>query len=111
MEQDEGCWLSSDRNCSERACGLNAAHWMRDAKQMRPQLEQHMNWTQFKGDLKQVGGKFKQQWAKLTDDDLMLLEGKKDVFLGKLMERTGLAKDEAEKQLDAFVARLHGDAA
>jgi len=66
-----------------------------------------MNWTQFKGDLKQVGGKFKQQWAKLTDDDLMLLDGKKDVFLGKLQERTGMAKDEAEKQLDAFVAKLH----
>lgn len=68
-----------------------------------------MNWTQFKGDLKQVRGTFKQQWAKLTDDDLLLLEGKKDVFLGKLMERTGLAKDEAEKQLDAFVAKLAGD--
>ncbi len=66
-----------------------------------------MNWTQFKGDIKQVGGKFKQQWAKLTDDDLLLLEGKKDVFLGKLQERTGLAKDEAEKQLDAFIAKIH----
>ena len=70
-----------------------------------------MNWTQIKGDLKQVGGKFKQQWGKLTDDDLLLLEGKKDVFLGKLQERTGLAKDDAEKQLDAFIAKLHEDTA
>lgn len=68
-----------------------------------------MNWTQFKGDLKQAKGKFKQQWAKLTDDDLLLLEGKKDVFLGKLMERTGLARDEAEKQLDAFTDKLAGE--
>lgn len=68
-----------------------------------------MNWTQFKGDLKQVGGKFKEKWAKLTDDDLLLLEGKKDVFLGKLQERTGMAKDEAEKQLDAFVTKLQAE--
>lgn len=70
-----------------------------------------MNWTEFKGDLKQVGGKFKQKWAKLTDDDLLLLEGKKDVFLGTLQQRTGMAKDEAEKQLDAFVATLHKETA
>ena len=75
------------------------------ANQSKP--KDTMNWTQLKGDIKQVGGKFKQQWAKLTDDDLLLLEGKKDVFLGKLQERTGMAKDEAEKQLDAFVAKLH----
>ena len=73
-----------------------------------------MNWTQFKSRLvalagsefKQLGGKFKQQWAQLTDDDLMLLEDQKDAFLGKLQERTGLPKDEAESQLDAFIAKL-----
>lgn len=98
------------RNDSLSAAGANAAQWSVDAN-LRIQRQEHdMNWTQFKGDLKQVGGKFKQQWAKLTDDDLMLLEGKKDVFLGKLQERTGLAKDEAEKQLDAFVAKLHEEA-
>lgn len=62
-----------------------------------------MNWEQLRGEMKQVGGKLKEKWAKLTDDDLLLLEGKKDVFLGKLQERTGLAKDEAEKQLDALI--------
>jgi len=56
--------------------------------------------------MKQVGGKLKEKWAKLTDDDLMLLQGKKEVFMGKLQERTGLAKDEAEKQFDAFIAKL-----
>ncbi len=65
-----------------------------------------MNWDQVKGDLKQVGGQIKQKWAKLTDDDVMLLDGKKEVFLGKLQERTGMAKDEAEKQFDAFLAKL-----
>jgi len=59
-----------------------------------------MTWDQVKGNAKQVGGQLKQKWAKLTDDDLLLLEGKKDVFLGKLQERTGLAKEDAERQFD-----------
>jgi len=56
--------------------------------------------------VKQVGGKMKEKWAKLTDDDLLLLQGKKEVFLGKLQERTGLAKDEAEKQFDSFLGAI-----
>jgi uncharacterized protein YjbJ (UPF0337 family) len=48
----------------------------------------------------------KERWAKLTDDDLMLLEGKKEVFLGKLQERTGMLKEEAEKQFDAFLEKM-----
>lgn len=65
-----------------------------------------MNWEQVQGQLKQVGGKLKQKWGKLTDDDLLLLKGKKEVFLGKLQERSGLVKDEAEKQFDAFLATI-----
>jgi uncharacterized protein YjbJ (UPF0337 family) len=65
-----------------------------------------MNWDQVEAQLKQVGGKFKEQWAKLTDEDLQLVKGKKEVFVGRLQERTGLVKEEAEKQLDAFVTAL-----
>lgn len=68
-----------------------------------------MNWDQVEGQLKQVGGKLKEKWAKLTDDDLLLLKGKKEVFLGKLQERTGLVKDETERQLDAFIGALDFD--
>ena len=68
-----------------------------------------MNWEQVQGQMKQVSGKLKEKWAKLTDDDLLLLAGKRDVFLGKLQERTGLVKDEAEKQFDAFIAKLEFD--
>ena len=68
-----------------------------------------MNWEQVQGQMKQVGGKLKEKWGKLTDDDLMLLKGKKEVFLGKLQERSGLVKDEAEKQLDAFLSALDAD--
>lgn len=65
-----------------------------------------MNWEQLQGQAKQVGGKIKEKWAKLTDNDLLLLEGKKEVFLGKFQERTGLAKEEAEKQFNAFIDTL-----
>lgn len=65
-----------------------------------------MNWDQIEGKFAQVTGKAKEQWAKLTDDDLLLLKGKKEAFLGKLQERTGLAKEAAEKELDAFIGKL-----
>jgi uncharacterized protein YjbJ (UPF0337 family) len=65
-----------------------------------------MNWEQVQGQAKVLGGKLKEKWAKLTDDDLLLLQGKKDIFLGTLQERTGLAKEEAEKQFDGFLATL-----
>jgi uncharacterized protein YjbJ (UPF0337 family) len=68
-----------------------------------------MNWDQIQGQIDQVAGKLKTQWAKLTDDDLLLLKGKKEIFLGKLQERTGLAKEQAEKQLDALMATLHAN--
>lgn len=56
------------------------------------------NWTQFKG-------KVKEQWGKLTDDDLDIIAGKRDQLLGRIQERHGIAKDEAEKQLAAFQER------
>jgi len=65
-----------------------------------------MNWDQVAGQLKQVGGTLKGKWAKLTDDDLLLLKGKKEVFLGILQERSGLVKDAAEKELDALISKI-----
>ncbi|GAB3469854.1 CsbD family protein [Polaromonas eurypsychrophila] len=56
------------------------------------------NWTQFKGTVKE-------QWGKLTDDDLDIIAGKRDQLLGRIQERHGLAKEEAEKQLTAFQER------
>jgi uncharacterized protein YjbJ (UPF0337 family) len=62
-----------------------------------------MNWVQIKGQLNVVQGKLKSKWGKLTDDDLMLLKGKKDIFLGRLQERTGLKKEDAERELDSLL--------
>jgi uncharacterized protein YjbJ (UPF0337 family) len=66
-----------------------------------------MNWEQLQGQAKVLGGKLKEKWAKLTDDDLLLIKGKKEIFMGKLQERTGMAKEDAEKQFDAFLTTLN----
>lgn len=61
-----------------------------------------MNWDQISGNWTQFTGKVKEQWGKLTDDDLTEIAGKRDVMVGKIQERYGIAKEEAEKQLDKF---------
>ncbi len=61
-----------------------------------------MNWDQIKGNWKQFSGQAKQQWGKLTDDDLTVVAGKRDELVGKVQERYGIAKEEAEKQVKKF---------
>ncbi len=61
-----------------------------------------MNQDRIEGNWMQLKGKIKQQWGKLTDDDLDVMSGKKDELLGKIQERQGITKDEAEKQLSAW---------
>jgi uncharacterized protein YjbJ (UPF0337 family) len=65
-----------------------------------------MNWDQVKGGWKQAKGKIEQQWAKLTDDDLHAIEGKQEELAGRLQQRYGLAKDEAEKQVKEWQRNL-----
>ena len=65
-----------------------------------------MNWDQIKGEWKQIKGFIKTQWGKLTDDDLMFINGQKDELIGKLQERYGQTREEAVKQVDEFVRSL-----
>jgi len=58
-----------------------------------------MNEDTIQGNWKQFKGKIKEQWGKLTDDDLDVIAGKRDQLLGKIQERHGMAKDAAEEQL------------
>ena len=62
-----------------------------------------MNWDKVEGNWKQMKGAVKEKWGKLTDDDLTVAGGKRDALVGRLQERYGVAKDEAEKQLNEFV--------
>ena len=66
-----------------------------------------MNWDRIEGGWKQMSGKVKEQWGKLTDDDLTEIAGKRDQLSGKLQARYGMAKEEAERQLREFESRLN----
>jgi len=61
-----------------------------------------MNWDQIQGKWKEVKGQAKQKWSDLTDDDLDKVEGKRDELVGKVQQRYGIAKEEAEKQVAEF---------
>lgn len=65
-----------------------------------------MNWDQIQGQWKQLTGKVKAKWGKLTDDDLTTISGKRDELAGILQTRYGVAKDQAEKELDEFITGL-----
>ena len=58
-----------------------------------------MNWETIQGNWKQVTGKAKEQWGKLTDDDMNVIAGRRDQLAGLIQERYGIAKDAAEKQV------------
>ena len=58
-----------------------------------------MNQDRIQGRWKQWKGKVKEQWGKLTDDDLDVIAGRRDQLLGRIQQRHGLAKDEADRQV------------
>ena len=58
-----------------------------------------MNWDQIAGNWKQAKGKMREQWGKLTDDDLVVIGGKRDQLVGRIQERYGIAREKAEDQV------------
>ena len=64
-----------------------------------------MNWDQIKGNWTQFKGKAQQQWGKLTNDDLDVVEGKREELVGRIQERYGITKEEAEKQVNDFSSK------
>jgi uncharacterized protein YjbJ (UPF0337 family) len=65
-----------------------------------------MNWDQVKGNWKQLTGKVKAKWGKLTDDDLTTAAGQRDQLVGRIQERYGQAKEAAEKEVDDFIGTI-----
>lgn len=66
-----------------------------------------MNQDRMKGSWTEFKGKIKEKWGKLTDDDLDVAEGNRDQLIGRIQQRYGLAKEEAERQFDEL-ENLHG---
>lgn len=66
-----------------------------------------MNWDQIKGNWTEYKGKIKAKWGDLTDDDLDKMEGKRDELVGKIQQRYGLSKEEADQQVKGWEATKH----
>jgi uncharacterized protein YjbJ (UPF0337 family) len=65
-----------------------------------------MDWDRIEGNWKQFRGKAKEQWGKLTDDELDQVEGRREQLEGKIQERYGYAKDQTRKEVDAWLKRM-----
>ena len=64
-----------------------------------------MNEEQISGNWKQFKGRIQEQWGKLTDDDFDVVAGKRDQLVGRIEERHGIARAEAEKQMTEWEDR------
>ena len=64
-----------------------------------------MNWDQIAGKWKQLTGSAKAEWGKLTDDDIAQAAGEREKLVGRVQERYGVVKEEAERQVDDWVNR------
>jgi uncharacterized protein YjbJ (UPF0337 family) len=69
-----------------------------------------MNWDTIEGQWKQATGSVKERWGKLTDDDLVVIAGKRDQLAGKIQAHYGIAKEQAEKQIDEFTTAYKSEA-
>jgi uncharacterized protein YjbJ (UPF0337 family) len=70
-----------------------------------------MNWDQIQGKWKQLKGSAKVRWAKLTDSDVELINGRREQLVGLLQERYGIAKEQAEKQVNDWAVSLQEEPA
>ena len=64
-----------------------------------------MNQDTLKGQWTQLRGRLREQWGKLTDDDLDRIQGQTEQLVGRIQERYGVARDEAERQVDEWSPR------
>jgi uncharacterized protein YjbJ (UPF0337 family) len=64
-----------------------------------------MNWDRIAGNWKQVTGKVRERWGKLTDDHIATINGRRDMLAGKIQETYGISKDEAERQINDWQKR------
>ncbi len=65
-----------------------------------------MNWDRIEGNWKEIKGKVKQEWGKLTDDELDVAAGRREELEGLLQNRYGYAKDKAKTEIDAWIGRM-----
>jgi uncharacterized protein YjbJ (UPF0337 family) len=64
-----------------------------------------MEWTRVEGNWKQMRGRVKERWGKLTDDDLNVISGRRDQLEGMIQERYGYARERARMKLKTCIAQ------
>ena len=64
-----------------------------------------MNWDRIEGNWKQLSGTVREKWGKLTDDDIDVIAGQRQKLAGRIQERYGIAKDQAEREIDEWLTR------
>ena len=65
-----------------------------------------MDWNRIEGDWKRLKGNAKEQWGRLTDDDLAAINGRREQLEGKLQERYGYAKDRIKREIDDWASEV-----
>ena len=69
-----------------------------------------MNSDTLKGQVRQLTGKARQEWGRLSDDDWALIEGRFERLAGTVQERYGIARETAEEQIRSFMSRIESEA-
>lgn len=64
-----------------------------------------MNRDTLKGQWTQLKGKVREQWGKLTDDEIDQMQGNAEMLIGKIQERYGRSREEAEREFDTWYGR------
>jgi uncharacterized protein YjbJ (UPF0337 family) len=96
-------WPGSDGQPHQRCCVEPTS---RKATKSTHREDSQMNWDRVEGNWKQLTGKVKEKWGKLTEDDITVINGKQDQLVGRIQERYGIAKDEAQRQVDSWTDRM-----
>jgi uncharacterized protein YjbJ (UPF0337 family) len=64
-----------------------------------------MNWYEIEGNWKKFKGEIKQRWGRLTDDDLDIIEGKREKLSGEIQRKYAIKKEEAEEEIEDFLRK------
>lgn len=65
-----------------------------------------MDWDRIEGNWKTFKGRAKQQWGRLTDDDLNMVKGRREELEGRLQQQYGYAKDRVRSEIDTWLSKL-----
>jgi uncharacterized protein YjbJ (UPF0337 family) len=74
-----------------------------------PKVGTTMNWDLIEGNWKQATGALRKKWGKLTDDDLAIVKGNREMLAGKLQERYGVAIEEGRRKVAEFAEQFRAD--